>query len=155
IEAKNLKYDDFAGIDVKGKAVVIIRKAPQQGQPHGPFGGSAMFQHAAFTRKASNAYQNGAAAVIFVNDGHGIRTTLGRIEKQMPRSIDQLAAIKKEAGDASLTEKQAKELRTLAEALARDAQRLETERDPLMPFESGGTDDAKSLPILTVRRAAI
>lgn len=155
ITAKDQKYDDYTGIDVKGKAVLIVRKAPQQSQPHGPFAGNALFQHASFMRKASNAYQNGAAAVIFVNDDYGIRTTLGRVQKQIQRTIDQIATIKKEAGDRPLSEKQAKELRTLAEALGRDAQRLDAERDPLMPFESGDMEEGRSLPVITVRRATI
>ncbi len=155
VTAKDLKYDEFAGIDVKGKAVVIVRKAPQQDQPHGPFAGNALFQHASFMRKASNAYQNGAAAVLFVNDGHGIRTTLARVEKQIQTTIDRLAAAKKAEAGKPLSDKQAKEIRTLAEALARDCQRLETERDPLMPFESGDLDQPRDLPVLTARRAVI
>jgi hypothetical protein len=155
ITAKDQTYDDFAGIDVKGKAVLIVRKAPQQDQPHGPFAGNALFQHASFMRKASNAYQNGAAAVIFVNDQHGISTTLARIEKQIQRTIDQLAAVKPLGATLPLNDNQTKEIRTLAEALARDAQRLESERDPLMPFESGDLEEGRSLPVVTVRRATI
>jgi hypothetical protein len=155
ITAKDQKYDDFAGIDVKGKAVLIVRKAPQQGQPHGPFAGNALFQHASFMRKASNAYQNGAAAVIFVNDAYGIRTTLARVEKQIERTIEQIDGLKKKAAGQPLSDKQAQELRTLAEALTRDCQRLQSERDPLMPFESGDMDESRSLPVITVRRTAI
>jgi hypothetical protein len=156
ITAKNLGYDDFAGLEVKGKAVIILRKEPQQDNPHSKFDGNNLTQHSFFTRKASNAYQNGAAAVIFVNDEHGIRTTLTRIEKQIQRATDSVAALKKEIGDGKPTEKQEKDLKSLEDGIARDRKRLDAERDPLIPFESGGDEEGgRSLPVITLRRATL
>jgi acetylornithine deacetylase/succinyl-diaminopimelate desuccinylase-like protein len=156
ITAKNLEYDDFAGLDVKGKAVIILRKEPQQDNPHSKFEGNTLTQHSFFTRKASNAYQNGAAAAIFVNDEHGIRTILTRIEKQLERATDSLTALRLKIGDAKPTETQAKELKSLEDGIARDRKRLEAERDPLIPFESGGDEEGgRALPVITIRRAAL
>ena len=36
---KKLDYDDYAGLDVKGKAVLIIRREPQQDEDDSPFDG--------------------------------------------------------------------------------------------------------------------
>ena len=75
ITAKNLKrgnqtfmYDDYAGIDAKGKVVIILRKEPQQKDKTSPFNGTQTTQYALFSRKLDNAAEHGAAAVIFVND---------------------------------------------------------------------------------------
>src|SRR5204862_6879311 len=34
ITAPKLDYDDYAGLDVKGKAVIVLRHEPQQNDPH-------------------------------------------------------------------------------------------------------------------------
>src|SRR5262245_58674790 len=75
ITAKDLKrgdqplvYDDYAGLYVQDKVVIIVRKEPQQMDPASPFDGTRHSQYAAFDRKVTNASEHGAAAVIFVND---------------------------------------------------------------------------------------
>jgi hypothetical protein len=67
-EARKLDYDDYAGINVKGKAVLLIRREPQQGDEASPFDGKETSSYATFQHKATNAFQHGAVAVIFVND---------------------------------------------------------------------------------------
>ncbi len=66
--AKKLDYDDYAGIDVKGKAVLIIRREPRQDDDASPFDGSKASSYATFRHKATNAFQHGAVAVLVVND---------------------------------------------------------------------------------------
>ena len=58
IRAPQRKYDDYAGVDVKGKIVLIFRKNP----------GWREFRHAAFTRKLQVAHKQGAAAVLLCNN---------------------------------------------------------------------------------------
>ncbi len=70
----NLDYDDYAGIDVTGKAVLIIRREPQQDDEHSPFDGKKTSTFATFRHKASNAFQHGAAAVLLVNDAASTKT---------------------------------------------------------------------------------
>jgi len=72
-DANHLDYDDYAGLDVKGKAVLILRRAPGQDKKDGPFSGPAMFRFGTFRHKATNAFQHGAAAVLFVNDLAGLK----------------------------------------------------------------------------------
>src|SRR4029077_5657204 len=58
----------YAGIDVQGKAVLVIRRKPQQGVDDGPFEGKRTTHFATFQHKATNAFQHGAVAVLLVND---------------------------------------------------------------------------------------
>ena len=67
-EEDNLKYDDFAGLDVKGKVVIVIRKEPQIKDPKSPFDGEAPSQYALFTAKQMNAAKHGVAGLILIND---------------------------------------------------------------------------------------
>jgi hypothetical protein len=71
-EARKLDYDDYAGIDVKGKAVLIIRREPQQKDGSSFASGRRESPYATFRHKASNAFQHGAIAVLFVNDLAGL-----------------------------------------------------------------------------------
>ena len=91
VTAKNLKhgertldYDDYAGIDAKGKVVIIVRKTPRQNDKDGPFSGSQMIPHALFARKLSNAVEHGAIAVLFVNDGPEVAKAEGPGDKLLP-----------------------------------------------------------------------
>jgi Peptidase family M28/PDZ domain/PA domain len=71
-EARKLDYDDYAGIDVKGKAVLIIRRKPREEDASSPFGGKRATRYSAFQHKATNAFQHGAAAVLLVNDSGAV-----------------------------------------------------------------------------------
>ena len=68
ITAPKIDYDDYAGIDAKGKAVVVLRHEPQQNDEHSVFDGKADSQYAPIARKVSNAYEHGAEAVLLVTD---------------------------------------------------------------------------------------
>jgi len=65
-------YDDYAGIDALGKAVVILRHEPGPASPKGPPGGTTLSHHAPFPRKLANAREHKAAAVVFCSDGPGL-----------------------------------------------------------------------------------
>jgi hypothetical protein len=68
ITAPEANYDDYAGIDVKGKLVLILRHEPQEANEHSKFAGKQFTPHAQFASKASNAKMHGAAGVILIND---------------------------------------------------------------------------------------
>jgi len=63
ISADEWHYDDYNGIDVKGKIVVVLRKEPAIGSGHAP-GGS---HHGELITKAILARNHGAKAVIVLN----------------------------------------------------------------------------------------
>jgi hypothetical protein len=60
-----LAYDDFAGLDVKGKVLIILRFVPRFGRGDDPFGGRRS-PHAALLAKLRHARELGAAGVILV-----------------------------------------------------------------------------------------
>ena len=72
-DAHKLDYDDYAGLDVKGKAVLIIRREPEQDKEDSAFAGKRNSDFATFRHKATNAFQHGAAAVLFVNDAFTLK----------------------------------------------------------------------------------
>ncbi len=66
--AKDIGYDDYKGIDVAGKIVVVLRKTPRYANSDVPFDGPRKDEHAALDRKQALAETNRATAVIVVND---------------------------------------------------------------------------------------
>ena len=68
ITAPEYHYDDYAGLDVKGKIVLVLRHEPQESDAKSVFEGKTLTQHAQFAAKATNAKMHGAAGVILVAD---------------------------------------------------------------------------------------
>lgn len=63
------KYDDYKGLDVKNKVVVVLRQTPRaRAKEDGLFSDEDVGKHAALVSKIKLAAKNGAAAVVFVND---------------------------------------------------------------------------------------
>ena len=60
--------DEYAGHDVAGKVLVMIRREPQQNMEGGAFQGPTTSGHAYIDRKLKLAVQHNAAGAIFVND---------------------------------------------------------------------------------------
>ena len=77
ISAREYGYDDYAGLDVKNKLVIILRHEPQEGEATSIFSGRVYTNHAQFESKALNAKRHGALAVLFVADkpSHPSETT--------------------------------------------------------------------------------
>lgn len=55
-------YDDYAGVDVKDKAVIVLRYSPDGDNPHGDFA-----QQSSLRYKASKAKEMGAKAILIVS----------------------------------------------------------------------------------------
>jgi Peptidase family M28/PDZ domain/PA domain len=68
ITAPEYNYDDYKGIDVKGKIVLVLRHEPQEFDEKSVFNGKVYTQHAQFWSKAVNAKMHGARGVILIND---------------------------------------------------------------------------------------
>jgi len=68
ITAPEYNYDDYAHLDVAGKAVIVLRHEPQEDDPHSVFEGRELTPHAQIVNKAINARNHGARAMILVND---------------------------------------------------------------------------------------
>ena len=66
--APEYNYDDYAGLDVKDKMVLILRHEPQEFDEKSVFAGKVYTEHAQFFSKATNAKMHGARGVILIND---------------------------------------------------------------------------------------
>ncbi len=81
ITAKEYSYDDYEGLDVKDKIVLILRHEPQEYDEKSVFAGKVYTEHAQFASKASNAKQHGARGVILINDRANHRGDTDSMEK--------------------------------------------------------------------------
>jgi hypothetical protein len=68
ITAPEYNYDDYSGVDVKGKIVLVLRHEPQEFDEKSVFEGKVLTAHSYISAKATNAKIHGAAAVLVVND---------------------------------------------------------------------------------------
>jgi hypothetical protein len=66
ITAPGLGYDDYRGIDARGKIVVVFEHEPQENDPHSRFAGTGNTRYATNRMKAVNAQAHGALAVLVV-----------------------------------------------------------------------------------------
>jgi hypothetical protein len=75
IEAPDLNYNDYEGLAVKDKIVLVLRFSPDGDNPHSNF-----YSYSALRRKASVARDKGAKAIVFVtgrkNDPEDVLMTL-------------------------------------------------------------------------------
>ena len=68
VRAPDKGWDDFAGIDVKDKLVLVLFNDPDWSKDDGPFGGKRMSYHARLGTKDEEAGKRGAAAVLAIHD---------------------------------------------------------------------------------------
>lgn len=70
IVAPEKGWNDYAGVDVKGKTVVVMVNDPdfENEGLDGPFGGKAMTYYGRWTYKFEEAARQGAAAVLIIHD---------------------------------------------------------------------------------------
>ncbi|MCM2370910.1 M28 family peptidase [Aporhodopirellula aestuarii] len=91
IRAPEHRYDDYAGVDVQGKVVMMLRKEPGANDPTSPFDGVDNSRHAFFDTKVSTAIDQGAAAVLIVNDPASIERMVRDVQKRRDAERDRLA----------------------------------------------------------------
>jgi len=68
ITAPEFGYDDYTGLDVRGKAVLVFDHEPQEDNPASAFHGTGLTLHAGVWAKTWNAQQHGAAALLVVTE---------------------------------------------------------------------------------------
>jgi hypothetical protein len=117
ITSKKAEYDDYAGLDVAHKIVILLRGAPSSVDENLA---RELRNGASFARKIANAEKHDAAAVLIVNDANTVRegddlldfnyTAFGRgagkipvchvhravLERMLPGGVDTLTAIEKD-----------------------------------------------------------
>ncbi len=75
-----MKYDDYAGVDVKNKVVLVMSHAPGEGDDKSYFykveNRNRFFNGAEISEKQRNAQERGALAVLLVNDPLGKHSSI-------------------------------------------------------------------------------
>jgi hypothetical protein len=160
ITAKDAEYDDYADIDVEGKVVLIMRKEPQQKNPHSAFNGTDTSRHALFTTKISNAYSHGAAAVILINDKYGIDEAAKSSRKQWNDAVDEVVQvrgefIKIEEPSEEQIEKHREKVNELASKIHSLAEKLQGDHDDVLTLHGAGPQTHGKMPVFFARRSAI
>ena len=93
VVAPEYKWDDFKGVDVKGKTIVMLVNDPPVPDPANPseldpktFGGKAMTYYGRWTYKYEIAAQKGAAGALIVHEtgpaGYGFNVVQGKTGEQ-------------------------------------------------------------------------
>ena len=161
ISAKDEKYDDYEGIDVKDKAVIVMRHEPDQANPQSKFNGTQPSMYAPYVRKISNAYEHGAAAVIFITDEYEIKDRLAQAKKRLDTAVDELVKTEqayraiKEA-TAEQTTKYQKDVADHVKQIAQYHKAWQDERDPLVAFRGAGPGgESTRIPVMHMRRATL
>ncbi len=161
ITAPDLEYDDYQGVDVQGKVVVILRKEPQQDNPHSAFDGTSSSRHAHFTQKVSNAYAHGAAAVILLNDQFGTRQSADASLKQWGELVDELVKLRAAflAKLDQTEEEQAKHRENVSKLVSQIHaldEKLQGDHDEVLSLDGAGTESShRKLPVFFASRASI
>ncbi|MGE3315901.1 MAG: M28 family peptidase [Planctomycetaceae bacterium] len=158
IDSAEKKYQEFEGLDLKGKVALIIRRAPQQSNPHGPFSAlhGDVSREGSILSKVSNAQTRGAAAILFVNDPHSIRKSAEEDRTLVAKSRDAVVAAAEDWAkvDRSNAEQLAEAKKKLADAVARmhstktDAKKADP--DPLLAFGYGGRGKEGAVPVMQI-----
>jgi hypothetical protein len=68
ITAPEFGYDDYANVDVRGKAVLVFDHEPQEDDPASAFHGTGFTLHANTWTKTRTAQEHGAAALLVVTE---------------------------------------------------------------------------------------
>lgn len=151
IDAKDIKYNDYAGIDVKDKVVIIMRRTPQQGDKKSPFAGAhGISRYAALRYKVSTAFGKGAKAILFVNDVYSTKENKVEAEELEQDAIEELITATENWEKASEDKKSTvdRELKKALNAVQQSRKRLkEAKFDVLMKFGYAGSGDGRSIPI--------
>jgi len=161
ITAEPEGYDDYAGVDVAGKAVVILRHEPQQADPQSVFNGTKDSAHAPFRRKLSNAHGHNVAAVVFCTDQFEIRKNLARLRKQLEKAQDRLEAENAQFKNVeNPSSEKIESHRKRTDQLNRQdklwADKVQAARDPVLAFHAGGHGTGgRDFPVFHLRRGAL
>jgi Peptidase family M28/PDZ domain/PA domain len=162
IESPDNNYDDFAGLDLKGKVAVLLRRVPDQANPRSKFAGrhGAISSHGDLRSKVGNAHAHGAAAILLVNDPYSSRQELEQGQKQVANLAKEVAeaAVEFEATDPNDVEKYAAARKKLSTEAVRyksgKAHLGSDEPDTLMKFGYASTKAFRNIPVLHITRAA-
>ncbi|MDA0833960.1 MAG: M28 family peptidase [Planctomycetota bacterium] len=170
ISAPEWKYDDYAGIDVKGHCVIVLRNEPEwvpkSKSDDDDKSTDAVSDHAYLFRKIENAIDHGAVAVIFCTDKNHVGSELQERRERWESTIDRLMIaesawrerMKQQKNKVSPEEwtSHLKELQPLIDAVVKAGTDHQTSVDPLLDLQTSSSSFAdRSIPVLHCKRALV
>jgi len=158
ITAPKQNYDDYAGIDVQGAAVMMLRKEPRSDDER-VFDGKRNSRHAFFTTKIENAIAHGAAAVILVNDSSSVADDISQKQRHLEQERERKEKITAQLAqlpESAVNSRQSlvKQLAVVESMIGAAENDLHVAQSGLIPVgEAGsGSQQEKRIPILAVSR---
>jgi len=116
ISATDLSYDDYDGLDVKNKIVVVLRDHPDKKNPHSQFE-----KYSSLRFKTTTARERGASGIIFINDFERDTDELIPLKYDNASSITGMSVINmKRSYIEELFTAENKNLRTIVESINND-----------------------------------
>jgi len=97
ITAPELRYDDYAGLDVKGKVVLIFDHEPQEDNAASIFSGKGNTRYAGTYVKVRNAQEHGAAAVLLIPEPNRKHPSNEERRARIPGSAQRNARLPQQA----------------------------------------------------------
>ena len=163
---ENEKYNDFAGIDVKDKVVLFLRRTPQSGDPHAS---NFNERDASLKTKLSQCYRRGAKAVLILNDGASAKNDRAALEEKVVKAKDKIVELAEKTvptgavitsgggnGEPPEADNARLELPFAVAHLRQLREMLKSfDADPLMEFGYAGEKSGDALPTFHVKRAAV
>ncbi len=159
ITAPEYQYDDYAGLDVRGAIVAMLRKEPGNSDPSSRFDGTRTTSHAYFSTKVANAMNHGATAVIIVNDRASIDesvekldTSLSSERRRRARMVEQFDELPEEAIKSRNSLQQ--RLASIDTVIAGYEKSRQAIADGLLGVSEAGerADSATTIPVLAMSR---
>ncbi len=160
IDSKNHNYRDFAGVDVKGKAVIVMRRVPQQDDPNGAFSSNGdLGRDGSLLAKLQNAVAAGASSLFVVNDPASVKRNAKESESAVRRATNRLVDVAEALdsaanGSAAATTARADLSKAVARLKKARADAKKGDNDPLMVFGYGGNGKAGGIPVVQLTLAA-
>ncbi len=168
------KYQDFKGVDVKGKVVIVMRRNPRQEEEEGDGVGAGPANGPGPRRrpggrfgdlrtKLSNAIAAGASAILIVNDPFSVRKAAKDSQSQLRRATNHVVesaeeldkAIQAKGANSPAVTDAIKDLREEVTKLKKAKADLKNpEHDAFMKFGYGGTGNDNSIPVVQLSNAA-
>lgn len=161
ITAPESNYDDYAGLDVKGKIVIIIRGEPRRGRDDNPFGTREASRYAFFTTKVTNAIEHGAAAVLMVNHAEAAKQAIEGAEAQLRSQKAQLDELDRTIAESPESATNVREqLQRQRELVLSQMTALETEvavapQALLATSQAGQAANEQTIPVVALGRIAL
>jgi len=160
ITADDLNYDDYAGLDVTEKAVIVLRHEPQRGEAGSVFDGTKTTDHAYLYRKIANAVDHGAAAIIFCTGGYELKSNLQSTYGPWQRALNEMTSAnvafqKIENPSLDQLETHRKKVDELVAKIQKYGKQLGGQTDKLLDFRVKSSLRDRQIPVLHCQRSVV